>query len=24
VNGEPRPMSEMLPVAFPEHSVFEN
>ena len=24
VNGVPRPMSEMLPVAFPEHSVFEN
>jgi hypothetical protein len=24
VNGEPRPMSEMLPVAFPEHSTFEN
>lgn len=24
VNGKPRPMSEMLPVAFPEHSVFES
>jgi len=24
VEGTPRPLSEMLPVAFPERSVFEN